>query len=275
MIMNQATKETKKTKKHLLFSPLWSGLIGFISLFYLGSAQAEFYKGHAEGWHWYEDPSEEVEKLEEKEVAKKEEAAPNDPVIQMKALRTTIERALDKAILYPNDSNVRDYITLQNRLSNQASLFANVWQKVLLENPNLNYSLVHPTNTLAKQVDLDNQHTREEEAIAKLAKEGGLFFFYSSSCSYCRKFAPMLKNFANKYKISIIPITLYGQFLPEFPNSEIDKGQASKFNITMEPSLFAVNPYTGKAYPVSQGLISEYDLRKRILDISQNFIGGS
>lgn len=269
MIMSQSTE------KHLLFSLLCSGLIGFIFLFYLGNAHAEFYKGHAAGWHWYEDPSVEVEKLEEKEVAKKEDAVPNDPVIQMKALRATIESTLDKAILYPTDTNVKNYIALQNRLSNQSSLFANVWQKVLLENPSLNYALIHPTNSLAKQVDLDNQHKMEEEAIAKLAKEGGLFFFYSSSCSYCRKFAPMLKNFSTKYKISIIPITLDGQFLPEFPNSEIDKGQASKFNVTVEPSLFAVNPYTGKAYPVSQGLISEYDLRKRILDISQNFIGSS
>jgi conjugal transfer pilus assembly protein TraF len=235
---------------------------------------AQFYEGHSEGWHWYENPRDEMEEVEAKE-SKKEEASLNDPVVQMKALRETIERALDKAILQPTDSNVKNYIALQNRLSNQSSLFANVWQKVLLENPSLDYSLIHPTNTLAKQVDLDLLHKKEDAAIAKLAKESGLFFFYSSSCAYCHKFAPILKSFSSDYKISVIPITLDGGFLPEYPDSKVDQGHAAKFNVTVMPSIFAVNPYTGKAYPISQGLISQYDLRKRILDISQNFAGGS
>jgi conjugal transfer pilus assembly protein TraF len=242
-------------------------LLSIILLFYFQNVQAQFYENHAEGWHWYKNY------IEEEDAPKIQES--KDPVVQMKAVRATIERALDTAILYPTDANVRNYITLQNRLSNQASIFSGVWQKVLLENPNLDYSLVHPTNTLARRVDLDNQYKLEEEAIAKLAKEGGLFFFYSSSCVYCRKFAPMLKSFSTKYKISIIPITLDGGFLPEFPDSKTDKGQAARFNITVEPSLYAVNPYTGKAYPISHGMISEYDLRKRILDISQNFTGGT
>ena len=46
------------------------------------------------------------------------------------------------------------------------------------------------------------------------------------------------------------------------------QGQTETFHVTVEPSLFAVNPYTKKAYPVSYGFISESDLKKRILDIS-------
>jgi len=252
----------------LLLLTLFS-LLGLPLLFCFQNTYAQFYEGHADGWHWYKNNNNDETTDNSKSVESQ------DPVMQMKALRSTIEHALDKAILYPTDENVKNYISLQNRLSNQSSLFANVWQKVLLENPNLNYALVHPTNNLAKQVDLDLQHKREDAAIAKLAKESGLFFFYSSSCAYCRKFAPILKSFSSSYNISVIPISLDGGFLPEFPNSVIDKGQASKFSVTVEPSLFAVNPYTGKAYPVSQGVISQYDLRKRILDISQNFMGGS
>lgn len=262
-------------KKPILLLLILASLFGLILLFCIQNAHAQFYDGHSEGWHWYENPKEETKEIEESKGIKKSEVISNDPIEQMKALRITLERSLNKAILYPTDTNVKNYISLQNRLGNQASLFSDVWQRVLLENPDLNYSLIHPTNNLAKQVDLDLQHKKEEVAIEKLAKEGGLFFFYSSSCAYCRKFAPILKNFSKNYNISILPITLDGGFLPEFPNSKIDKGQAAKFNVTVEPSLFAVNPYTGKAYPVSQGLISEYDLRKRILDISQNFMSGT
>ena len=230
----------------------------------------QFYEKHAEGWHWYN-----TEELKEQEKTEKKKAAINsqDPTKKMDALRSTVKRALHKAILNPTESNIKNYIFLQNKISNQATLFANVWQKILLENPSLNYSLVHPTNSLAKQVDLDLQRKKEDAAIAKLAKESGLFFFYRSSCLYCRKFAPIIKRFASHHKISVIPITLDGIVLPEFPESKTDKGQAAKFNVTVEPSLFAVNPYNKKAYPVSHGLVSEEFLRKRILDIAQNFIG--
>lgn len=221
-----------------------------------------FYVDHAQGWHWYNN-KEEVENLANKE----------NPSKQMSALKATIQQALDKAVLYPTDENIKNYIVLQNKISNQSSAFANIWQKVLLENPDLNYALVHPTNTLGKQVDLDMQRKKEDNAIAKLAQESGLFFFYSSSCGYCRKFAPIVKSFAKSYNMAIIPITTDGIALPEFPNSRVNQGQAAKFKVMVEPSLFAVNPYTQKAYPVSQGLISESDLRARILDITQNFTG--
>ena len=236
-----------------------------------------YYKNHADGWHWY---NEEIiaAQINKEDIAKEEQVKQDflnskDPIKKMEALQARIKRSLNRAILDPTDRNVRDYIALQNRMSNQATIFSNVWQKVLFENPDLNYSLVHPTNSIAKRVDLDLKRKKEDEAIAKLAKESGLFFFYSSSCLYCKKFAPIVKNFALRYKMSVIPITLDGIVLPEFPKSKIDKGQASKFNVTVEPSLFAVNPYSKKAYSISQGLVSEEALRKRILDIAQNFMG--
>ncbi len=241
--------------------------IGF-PLFYLENVYAQFYEGHADGWHWYNDNSEIID-----DERNERNAESQNPVKQMNALKATIEHALDAAILYPTETNVKNYISLQNKFSNQATLFANMWQKVLLENPGLDYSLIHPTNSLGRQVDLDLQRKKEDAAIAKLASESGLFFFYRSSCLYCQKFAPIVKNFASRYKIAVIPITLDGVSLPEFPKSRVDQGQALKFNVTVEPSLFAVNPYSRKAYPVSYGLVSEESLRKRILDISQNFRG--
>ena len=253
-------KIKKRIFSLILLSPIWLVIV-FCCVEVYGQ---DFYDGHADGWHWYSSKD-----------AEEKKSTPDDPIEQMKILRLTIERSLAKAILNPTDVNVKNYISLQNKLGDQSSKFADVWQKVLLDNPELNYSLIHPTNNLAKQVDLDLQHKKEEQAITKLAKEGGLFFFYSSTCGYCRKFAPILKNFSANYNISVIPITIDGGILPEFPNSKLNRGHAAKFSVTVEPSLFAVNPYTGKAYPVSQGLISEYDLRKRILDISQNFISGT
>jgi conjugal transfer pilus assembly protein TraF len=227
------------------------------------AAHGEFYRTHAEGWHWYKEHEEKTEENTGSIV--------NNSVKQMNAIKAAIELALNTAILHPTEANVKNYIELQNRISNQASLFADMWSKVLYNNPQLNYSLVHPTNNVAKQVDLDIQKQQEDDAIANLAAESGLFFFYSGSCVYCRKFAPILKDFATTYKIEVIPISMDDSILPEFPNVKQDQGQSRLFNVTAEPSLFAVNPYTGKAYPVSHGLVSQDFLRKRILDIARDF----
>jgi conjugal transfer pilus assembly protein TraF len=52
--------------------------------------------------------------------------------------------------------------------------------------------------------------------------------------------------------------------LPEFPDSRTDSGQAKTFKVTVTPALFAVNPYTQKAFPVAYGLTSETELRDNI-----------
>jgi len=159
-------------------------------------------------------------------------------------------------------------MAIENQLSTRANQFADVREKILLLHPELNYSLLHPTNNMALQVYQEKESDKKERAIFNFAKHQGLFFFYRSTCPYCKRFAPILKNFSDHYHISVIPITTDGISLPEFPYSKQDKGQAKKFNVTVEPSLFAVDPYTQKAYPVSYGLMSETELRDAIYKIS-------
>ena len=233
-------------------------MLSFISL---GSWADETYYGqHAMGWHWYKEEMPAAKKLQK-----------SNPVTQMEALKKTITYVLDKAILNPTEENVRAYIKLQTLVSNQASLFSRMWQKVLWHNPELDYALLHPVNSMGRKVDLSLKRQAEEMAIGQLRQESGLFFFYRSTCPYCQRFAPIVKNFAHKYGLTVIPITTDGIVLPEFPDSKSDRGQAARFNVTYEPALFAVNPYTGRAYPLSYGLVSEQELRERILDIARNF----
>jgi len=232
-------------------------LICFINI--CSYADSAYYDEHATGWHWYH----------EKNLTENLKA--QDPITRMNALKKAITYVLDKAILDPTEENVKAYIQLQTLVSNQASAFSQTWQKVLWQSPELDYTLIHPVNSLGRAVDINLKEQEERAALAKLAQESGLFFFYRSSCPYCRRFAPIVKSFANKYAFKVIPITTDGITLPEFPNSKIDRGQAARFVVNYEPALFAVNPYTGKAYPISYGLVSEQELRGRILNIVHNF----
>ncbi len=219
-----------------------------------------FWDEHAQGWHWYQDPPANLDAKTMINV---------DPVKIMDALQKEIKEKLDRAVLNPTQENMRDYIALQNKISENASYFSNVWRATLLNYPELDYQLTHPTNAIGKAVYVGEQRESEDRAIREWAKKNGLFFFYRSSCPYCQRFSPILKNFVNQYGITVIPITTDGITLPDFPNSKADQGQSQRFHITVEPSLFTVNPYTHAIVPVAYGLMAEDELKQRIITIIQ------
>jgi conjugal transfer pilus assembly protein TraF len=244
------------------------GLLGCL-LFFVNSVvvagENDYFDEHAKGWHWYDDPKQSPDQ--------DEEDSPVSPVMQMNAVRATIESSLNKAILYPNKENVKNYITLQNELMSHASQFDHNWQAVLLDNPDLNYSLIHPTNNVAKQVEYDQEKLKEDAVIHELAKKGELVFFYRSTCPYCQRFAPIVKDFAESYGITITPITTDGISLPEFPNSYPDNGQSAKLNVTVEPALFVFNRQTHQVFPIVYGMTSQAEIKKNILNIVTHFEG--
>lgn len=222
----------------------------------------DYYSQHAIGWHWYDDPKE-----HEKIKTPVTHPDKNDPDVVVETARKKITTALNRVIAEPTESNLEQYIILQEKLNDRAEKISDLWEQVLLKNPALNYSLSHPTNNVALQVYHEKESEEKEKAVRLFAKKTGLFFFYRSTCSYCRRFAPILKSFAEHNGITVIPITMDGIALPEFPASRTDSGQAEKFHVTMTPSLFAVNPYTQKAFPVAYGLSSETELRDNIYKI--------
>ena len=113
-----------------------------------------FWEAHATGWHWYEIPAQTHSRQADND-------ATSDPIQIMEALHQQVKRALDQAILNPTPDNMQHYIALQNQVSAQASRFAIAWQAALLNKPVLDFSLSHPTNTIGKQVYLNEQKKDE------------------------------------------------------------------------------------------------------------------
>jgi conjugal transfer pilus assembly protein TraF len=228
-----------------------------------GVVQAgNYYADHEVGWFWYDDPKEVIQ-----DHPKTPTTVSTDPNVIVNTAKQKISTALNQAIVSPTVENISKYIELQEAMGARAETISEVWQQALLKRPDLNYSLKHPTNNVALQVYHEEESRGKEAAIAIFAKKTGLFFFYKSTCPYCKRFAPILKNFATRYGITVIPVTMDGIPLPEFPDSRSDSGQSKKFQVTVTPSLYAVNPYNQKAYPVAYGLTSETELRENIYKI--------
>jgi conjugal transfer pilus assembly protein TraF len=239
-------------------------MMGFLIFLSTTSEAASFWNTHSAGWHWYQDP---------KADQPSSEKTQQDPSKQMQSLQISIKRAMDNAILNPTPENIKAYIEIQNRVAAQASVFADVWRRALWTYPQLDYSLAHPTNQTAKHAYLDKERAKMESAIHMLSKTDGLFFFFKGSCPYCHQMAPLVKSFAEHYGFSIIPISMDGDALPEFPNAKLNQSVAAQLHVTAVPALFMVNPNLHRIIPIASGLISADELIQRTYLLTQVSIG--
>lgn len=112
----------------------------------------------------------------------------------------------------------------------------------------------------------------QDELVKQFARQSNLFFFYTSNCPYCHKFAPILKSFVDSYKINLVPITQNGIMLSAFPDSKIDNGlQSAMFHVRGVPALFALDPNTHEVILVGYGFMTEKDLKNRIANTALQF----
>lgn len=238
---------------------------------------ATYYDRKAEGWHWYEDRYQKAEIREQKknsQVGKEGEKVAkskveisksyNDPLVRLGAFKKEVERLKAIAVLNPTFHNVKAYMVIQKELMDRGTRFAQKWMEVVYTTPKLDYTLRHPTSQAARHVYLDQEREKMEIQIRALSKTHGLFFFYSSQCAYCKQFAPIVKAFAEKYSWEVLPISLDGNVLPEFPHTKVDNGSALALGIQSVPTLLAVEPKTGKVIPLSHGMSTHDQIEDRI-----------
>ena len=200
--------------------------------------------GKDAGWQWYNEKINPKEK-ENKPVPAVPRQEP-DIMQKLAALQTATKRALYEAILYPGVDNFVKYFRLQNYWTQQAGLFTMSAKKAMLAHPELDYNLQysHYNGTVRNQLAADQAQQRQ--AIAKLAEHYGIMFFYRGQD----------------------PID--GQ-LALLPDSRTDQGQAQRLGVKYFPAMMLVDPKQGSVRPLSYGFISQDDLAKQFLNVSEDF----
>lgn len=263
-----------KTRRYLDKNLVYRLIAGACLLGIMFSSQgvfaASFWQDHAKGWHWYE-----IKPVPENSPSSSPSQNAPSATQALAQIQAALKEARAEALLDPTPEHVATYIALQNLIVGQATQFGQVWQQVIWQTPSLNYSLLHPTNQLAQQVQTDQMHAKNQQTLKTLAKTYGLFFFFSSTCPYCHKFAPTVKDVEASYGFSVVPVSLDGGGLPEYPNPERDSGQAEMFHVSQWPAVFLVDPKSKKIIPVTFGLISEDELTQRIVDLAGVMSGKS
>lgn len=221
--------------------------------------QAAFFNKQQEGWHWYQNPV-----IKEPSATQPEKLSPTQII---NAYKRQLEQQLHLAIVIPTRKNIKAYQELQRDLMQKSQNFANTWMQVVYENPHLDHTLVAPVQQKARHIYLDREKENTTTTIAKLKEQYGLFFFVSGACQYCQEFAPIVKDFSNKYGWEVIAISVDGGKVKEFPGALADYGLLTKWRVPALPALFAVNPTTEEVLPLAFGLttLAEIEIRAMAL----------
>jgi conjugal transfer pilus assembly protein TraF len=205
----------------------------------------------------------------EEQVRKREEmAAPKKAGITQlktsKEVREALEALKDRAVMDPSEQNIKEYIAAQQYVFEKGAVFSDTWRRVVWTNPELDYALRRPVNNTAIRAYDQVQDQKEFANLKKLGQEHGLMFFFRSDCPYCHKMAPTLKQLAQKFGIEILPVSLDGPGLPDFPNPKVNAGQAKALRVERVPALFIASRKTKDIAPVGYGVMSQAEIINRI-----------
>jgi conjugal transfer pilus assembly protein TraF len=180
-----------------------------------------------------------------------------------------------KAILEPTTQNVSSYIRYQREQLDRASNFADTWQRTLWQDPTLDYTLQRPVNTLGKDAWLSQRKNDQQNTMASLSKRYGLFYFYSGECGACEAFSPVIRQIADQYNLTVLPVSMDGGANPYFKHYVVNSGQYEKMGLSggMVPALVLFDTVTKQPIPIGYGVMAADEVMERIFRLTSVKVG--
>ena len=198
------------------------------------------------------------------------EAPPPEPQAsaseQLDAVTKELRELKAKAILEPTRENVIAYIRFQRAQLDRASLFSDVWQRAIWQQPDLDYTLQRPVSTLAKRQWQDSRNGARDNVMANLGKRYGLFYFFAQSCAACEVMSPIVKSVSRRWKLTVRAVSTDGGPSAHFPKYTVEAGQRAKMGLQpkVTPALVLWDALKNRPIPIGYGILSADELQDRI-----------
>ena len=230
------------------------------------SASAFFYdRPPKEGWYWYHDPVVVPDKPKQQQDEQQTEVlqqAPETGKYTDKELfdmypdqfQELLKVRLKTAVQYPTEENVEDYIKIQDIARRKAAAFTAAVQFVTQKDA-ARYSMngVYPATTPGIEARVQMEQKEIFDTISTARNDHAILFFWKPGCGYCEKQVGILKYFTEKYGWQIKPIDITKQ-----------TDLASRFNITVTPTLLLIQQGNEKFMPLSVGVISLAEMEQNL-----------
>lgn len=185
---------------------------------------------------------------------------------QLEAVTTELRELKARAIIEPTSANVTAYIRFQRAQLDRASLFSDVWQRAIWQDPGLDYTLERPVGTLAKRQWQDARAADRDTAMAHLSERFGLFYFFAQTCGACEVMSPIVKSVADRWHLTVRAISTDGGPSRHFPQYTVENGQRPRMGLEpkITPALVLWDSEAKRAIPIGYGVLSADELQDRI-----------
>ena len=202
-------------------------------------------------------PIEEPQQPEAEQVAATQE---------LDAITSELRELKARAILHPTEANVAAYIRFQRAQLDRASLFSDVWQRAIWQDPELDYTLERPVGALAKKQWQDARSAERDSVMARLSQRYGLFYFSAQTCGACEVMSPIVKSVADRWRITVRAISTDGGPSRHFPNYKVETNQRARLGLEGKatPALVLWDSVTKRPIPIGYGVLSADELQDRI-----------
>jgi conjugal transfer pilus assembly protein TraF len=226
-----------------------------------GEQQDNFYCQERKLGYWFYCTRPKAEKPQAENPQQPESATE-----QLDAVTATLRELKAKAILEPTPANVTAYIRFQREQLDRASLFSDVWQRAIWQDPELDYTLQRPVSTLGKRQWQDDRNAERDAAMARLSQRYGLFYFFAQSCGACEVMSPIVQGVASRWRITVRAISTDGGPSRHFPGYTVETNQRARLGLEpkITPAVVLWDAVKNRPIPIGYGVMSADELQDRI-----------
>ncbi|PTC00970.1 hypothetical protein C9975_04585 [Thalassospira xiamenensis] len=248
------------------------GLLLIASFAVYGQDENEFYTDKERGWFWFEEfPVE-----EEKKPETPPEAIPSQPESEQDAtvridvewLRENLPVLREAAINNPTRANIANHMYAQRYMLDISSRFSTKTMEFMEFEGALDESKRRPYAAFSLAAFADAQRDSIKRVISKINESSHIWFFYSSTCPYCKSQIPVLRELQIRFGIDVLAISMDGGRLPgveDFTNVVDKTGVAQRFGVKVTPTIFLALDGDRGFTNIGEGLTALPTLQDRII----------
>ncbi|MEO6716415.1 MAG: conjugal transfer protein TraF [Novosphingobium sp.] len=193
-------------------------------------------------------------------------AAPSTAAERLDKVTGELRELKARAILEPSEANITAYIRFQREQLDRASLFSDVWQRAIWQDPSLDYTLQRPVGTLAKRAWQDARSSERDTVMATLSTRYGLFYFFASTCAACEVMSPIIRSVAQTWHIELRAISTDGGPSRQFDRYTVETNQRARMGLEpkITPAVVLWDSVKSRPIPIGYGVMSADELQDRI-----------
>lgn len=185
------------------------------------------------------------------------------------------DRLLDVALFSPTEANVLAYNQFKTELLAASETFAAVTQRVIWNNPEIDYNSQRPAAGFAAVNAKEQTLNFEADLLKQYAANYGILFFFRSDCAYCHEQVPVLGELNYKYGFEILGVSMDNKPIKTVNKWVPDNGISLKVSdgkgIKVTPSMYLVAKDKSHSLFLGAGLIAldEVGYRLRLLTLEK------